>query len=63
MEVRTSEINKKTIICVWLSKQERNDTTINDLINEMKKKHRICTFLSGTVPSEEIVRKMIIDVV
>lgn len=61
MVIQAAEFDGMEIIYIWLSKQERDDPVINDIINEVKKKRRVCTFFSGTFPTTDYVRKMIYD--
>lgn len=61
MVVQASVFEGVDIIYIWLSKQERDNPVINDIISSLKAKYRVCTFFSGTTPTKEYVRKIILD--
>lgn len=61
MEVQSSEFHGTQVVYIWLSKQENNDVFIKRIVDSIKKEYRVCIFNSGTVPSEEILKRMILE--
>ncbi len=61
MVVQLAELDGTEIIYIWLSKKEREDPVITDIINDIKKKRRVCTFLSGSNPTKDYIRKMLLE--
>lgn len=61
MVVQSAEFDGTEIIYIWLSKKERADPIITDIINDIKKKRRVCTFFSGDYPTKDYIRKMLFE--
>ncbi len=48
-------------VLVWLSANDAEDDTIQDILAEIKKKHRVCVYRSGQAPSEDVYRRVILE--
>ncbi len=61
MVIQSAEFDGTEIIYIWLSKKEREDPIIIDIINDIKKKRRVCAFFSGSYPTKDYIRKMLLE--
>lgn len=61
MVIQSAEFEGNDIVYIWLSKKEKEDPVLIGVIDEIKKKYRVCTFFSGTLPTTDYIRKMVFD--
>lgn len=62
MVMQVGNISGKTLVSIWLSKSENDDIILQEIITDLKTKYKVCTYKSGNVRSEEIYRKIVVDV-
>lgn len=61
MVVQSGNTGGAPVVSIWLSKAEFDDKVLQEIINEIKKKYKVCTYRSGQAQSEGIYRKIIVD--
>ncbi len=61
MVLQTGNMGGKPLVSIWLSKDENNDMILQDVIDILKKKYKVCTYRSGQTKREEVYKKIVVD--